>query len=330
MVFGNSENLKFLNGLIDTNKLAHAYLLVGHTGSGKKTMCRYIATKLSEDSIEYDPSLMQRINDGTCPDIKTIRREEGKKSIGVDIVRKTIEDTSMTPFELDFKMYIFEEADLMTLQAQNSLLKVIEEPPANVYFMLLTANPSSLIPTVRSRAQTIKMQVFSNEEIKSYMTENRLFGIATENQRVFAVNFSEGAIGKAKSLLCDGDKDYKAYTCAKRIVDIQCRKGVGGTLLGIIKEVKGFVGTGDKRGQFNLLLTYLFSAYRELLSLKISEDYTSVFFEKQESDLYISQITTESIQQSVNVITTLQKESVYNYNITAAYNVLSIGLWEAA
>jgi len=330
ILFGNEESIQLFESLIGTGKLAHAYLLVGNRGSGKKTMCKQIVLRLAEKSIKSDPSLFNRINDGNCPDVKYVRREDGKKSMGVDLVRNVIEDTSMTPFELDFKMYIFEEAELLTVQAQNSLLKVIEEPPANVYFMLLTTTPSSLIPTVRSRVQTIKMQSFTSERILNYLEEKRLLGVATQEQIKFALDFSDGAIGKATMLLKDGDADYSAYSSTKRIVDVQSRKGVGGNLIDIIKEVKSFVGTSDKRGQLSLLLTYLFKAYRDLLSLKISESYTSVFFNNDEANTCISRLSLETIQQSVNVISTLQKDSAFNYNITAAYNVLAIGLWEAA
>jgi len=187
-----------------------------------------------------------------------------------------------------------------------------------------------LIPTVRSRVQTIKMQSFTSERILNYLEEKRLLGVATQEQIKFALDFSDGAIGKATMLLKDGDADYSAYSSTKRIVDVQSRKGVGGNLIDIIKEVKSFVGTSDKRGQLSLLLTYLFKAYRDLLSLKISESYTSVFFNNNEANAYVSRLSLETIQQSVNVISTLQKDSAFNYNITAAYNVLAIGLWEAA
>ena len=328
-VFGNKENIDYINSLIDSKKFAHAYLIVGQKGSGKKTLCNYIATKLAEDLLENDPSLRHRIIEGKTPDIKVIKAEEGKKSIGVDAVRRVIDDISMTPFELNFKLYIFEEADTMTVQAQNSLLKVIEEPPANVYFMLLTSNATSLIPTVRSRVQTLKMQMFSSSEIEKYLDDNNLYGIASETRKRFAVNFSEGAIGKARYLLSEGEKDYSAYMCSKKVIDAQCHKGIGGNLYSILSSVKSYLGNGDKRLQFGLLLTYLFNAYKELLSLKILEGSQPVFFDNNEAENYISLISVESIQKSVDVITLLQKDITSNYNITVAYNMLSIGLWEA-
>ena len=93
---------------------------------------------------------------GIHPDIIRIRRPEDdkgrpKKEIGVDQIRRMAADAVVLPNESERKVYLIEDADTMNLSAQNAALKLLEEPPAGVYFLLCAANPQQLLPTVRSR-----------------------------------------------------------------------------------------------------------------------------------------------------------------------------------
>ena len=99
----------------------------------------------------------RKIRNGISQDVIDVLPEEGKQSVSVDVIRGVRSDAYITPGELDIKVYIIHYADKMNSQAQNALLKVLEEPPSAVRFMLLCSNTAALLPTVRSRCWTINI-----------------------------------------------------------------------------------------------------------------------------------------------------------------------------
>ena len=98
-----------------------------------------------------------KINRNTCSDIIWINQKNNKNFIGIDEIRNIKSDIIVKPVECKSKVYIIKNAHKMTEQAQNALLKTIEEPPVNVYFILLCDNSEKLLDTVRSRSQIVKL-----------------------------------------------------------------------------------------------------------------------------------------------------------------------------
>lgn len=111
----------------------------------------------------------RKAESGIHPDILTVRRltdDKGKqkREISVDQIRRMIGDAYVLPNEADRKVYIIEEAETMNTAAQNAALKLLEEPPAGVIFLLCTSNPEQLLPTVRSRCAEINRNVGQREK----------------------------------------------------------------------------------------------------------------------------------------------------------------------
>ena len=188
--------------------IGHAYILEGAEGSGKLTFVRLLAAMLE---CEADPGTTAcmpcercrsccNIISGNSPDLTVVEREGS--SIGVDAVRKIKEDIYLSSTESEYKVYAIREADRLTEEAQNALLIFLEEPPKNVIIFLLCASSVSLLETVRSRAVTLRMQLFSNFEIIEYLKENvdRARGLGGEALNAVAVG-SGGSIGGAIALL---------------------------------------------------------------------------------------------------------------------------------
>ena len=171
-LFGCDEVKAFFSELISDGIFSHAYLIEGPEGSGKKSLAKYIAASLACGGNCNDCNICHRIAEGHCPDIKFISRSEGQKNISVDAVRDMIDDTSLTPLELDFKMYVIDGAERLSAQAQNSLLKIIEEPPKNVYILLLCESSAQILVTVRSRVQRVPMQLLSRAETEEYLKQH--------------------------------------------------------------------------------------------------------------------------------------------------------------
>ena len=168
-IHGNDKQKNFFRSRIEEGKLSHAYILEAPQGGGKKMFALRIAATLAsleKTSPKERDEKCRRILEGLSPDVRILSRsDDGKKTIGVSAVRDFMASVYLAPSELGFKMYLFDEADRITPQAQNALLKVIEEPCKNVYLFLLCENSLSMLATVRSRAQKILLQTFGEQEL---------------------------------------------------------------------------------------------------------------------------------------------------------------------
>ena len=126
-------------------RLSHAYILEGPVGSGKHTLARQIAAALSCERKQDVTSPLpcrscpacRKILSGNSPDLITVKREEDKTTFGVEVIRELRQDVPVAPNDTDYKVYLIEDAHLMTQQAQNAFLLTLEEPPPYVLFLLL-------------------------------------------------------------------------------------------------------------------------------------------------------------------------------------------------
>lgn len=169
--------VKRLQGLIDHNELAHAYLLVGPSGSGKKLLAQWVALRLfCLSSVNSQPDLTcdecQRILSNNHPDL--VVAEPDGRQIKVDQIRHLKDEFSKSSVEGRQKVFIIEDAEKMTVNAANSLLKFIEEPGTDIYIFLLTTNKNAILPTIQSRTQVIELQPVSDEVGRELMTQAQI------------------------------------------------------------------------------------------------------------------------------------------------------------
>lgn len=193
-------------------KLSHAYLIEGAKGSGKHMLALRIAAALAcerrDDPSQPIPCLScpscRKILSGNSPDVIYINRED-RATLGVEAIRDLKQDVYVAPNDLNVKLYIIEDAHLMTTQAQNALLLTLEEPPAYVLFLLLCESTAPLLETVRSRAPTLRTEPVDAEEIAKHLL--RINADAASLAKSDPTEFSElitscdGSIGRALSLL---------------------------------------------------------------------------------------------------------------------------------
>lgn len=153
-----------LRGAVAAQRLPHALLLQGADGLGKRGFAAWLAAAVlcenPVDSLQYcgQCASCKLIAAGTHPDLLWIAPEEDKQQISVDQVRAAAERLGKTSFRRGYKIAVVEPAHQMTSSAANSVLKTLEEPPAESLLILITSRPSSLPATVRSRCQKITMQ----------------------------------------------------------------------------------------------------------------------------------------------------------------------------
>lgn len=165
---GQDKLTAFFENAIKNNTLAHAYIIEGDEGSGKKTLAAYFAALAACENGtgcgQCAQCLQTKAN--TNGDIITVSAE-GKASIGVEKVRVITDTLSLRTIHGGRRTVIIEDAHLLTSQAQNALLKIIEEPPKGTVFLILCQRASKMLPTIVSRAQILKLAPLSKDVLKS-------------------------------------------------------------------------------------------------------------------------------------------------------------------
>jgi DNA polymerase-3 subunit delta' len=199
-IIGHDFQKNILKRAARDNMASHSYLYAGPDGVGKKLMALEFAKLLnclgSMDSPDEGCgcSSCRKIDRGIHPDVVLIEFT-GVKNIKVDQVREEIEEKLyLRPFEGRYKIVIVDEAERMNHNAQNAFLKTLEEPPRDSVIILLSSRPESLLPTLRSRCQTVVFNPLPEEIVAGLLTERG--GMSTEEAVLYA-KLSGGSIGKA-------------------------------------------------------------------------------------------------------------------------------------
>lgn len=198
LFYSNEELLKTLLSAAAKGTLPHAIVLEGDKGMGKHTLARIISAAIMCKS---SPKPC-----GNCTDCANILSgihadvlEYADNSI--DTVRNVREQAFILPNQGDSKVFIFTNAGSMTPQAQNAVLKVLEEPPERVYFILCTVSRNELLPTVLSRCVVYALQPVGESELREYLSGN--FPDAGSTDVENAVKLCAGNIGVARALMSD-------------------------------------------------------------------------------------------------------------------------------
>ena len=191
-IIGNEEIQELLKQTIKSKRASHSYLFVGTEGIGKKQIAKEFAKALlcieenkycgkCKSCIEFD--------NNNNPDFILIEPEES--SIKIDQIREIQRKVVEKPIISRQKVYIIDDSDKMTPEAQNGLLKTLEEPPEYITIILVCSNDGNLLSTIKSRCTRIQFEPISNNEIKHYIEQ--------QGQQISdnIVELSEGSIGKA-------------------------------------------------------------------------------------------------------------------------------------
>ena len=195
---GNRKVVDRLVRKLRESRFPHGLIFSGPEGLGKHTLALMIAKALNCTGLggpaipgEFCDrcSNCRKINSGSHPDVMTISVEDEATQIKIGQVRRILEILNFQPLEGLNKVFIIDPADLLNADAANALLKGLEEPPANTFFILITVNVHELLLTVRSRSQVYNFTPLSLNEIRQY-------GITDE----LVIRWSQGSIGRARNL----------------------------------------------------------------------------------------------------------------------------------
>jgi DNA polymerase III subunit delta' len=196
-MIGHESIIQHLQNAIISNKISHAYIFHGEEGMGKKTLAEAFAKTLQCEergilSCDRCKSCLQA-DTFNHPDIIRVTHE--KNSIGVDDIRLQVNaDIQVKPYSSPYKIYIIDDADRLTEQAQNALLKTMEEPPEYAVIILLTASISVILPTILSRCVTLNLKPINKQVIKEFLMVNHKI---PDYMAEVSATFSGGNVGKA-------------------------------------------------------------------------------------------------------------------------------------
>lgn len=325
-LLGNKNSKDRLGSAIEAGTLPHALLIVGPAGSGKKTLAEEISAALNcenKDSGDfplpcYCCNTCRRIRDGNYTDISYLRKDKERATIGVEDVRNFRSDMFLSSTESKYKIYVIEDADKLTQNAQNALLTVLEEPPKNVIIMLLASSPDNILTTIKSRAQSIFMSRFDRDTLKKYILQKseRARSLDRNSPELLdgIIISSDGRIGRALSLL--SDKEAMENSSERAIVsDIISALKPSAQYSELYSAISA-LPTG--RQDFTSSLEILLSAIRDLQLIKYNPGISLIFYTSYDEALkYSKELNAKRLISIYELIKEALRDTARNVSISA-------------
>lgn len=320
-IVGNEHIIKNFQSAIKNEKLCHAYIIDGFKGLGKKLLANTLAKTIQceKNSISACCKCIscQTFDSGNNPDIIYLK-PTNTKSIGVDDIRERINNIiQIKPYKYKYKIFIIENADAMTIAAQNSILKTIEEPPSYAIFLLLATNSNNFLPTILSRCALIKLKPLKENIIKNYISKNLDI---PENQIAVYTSFAQGSIGQVKEI-------------ATSDIFIQLREEIIQLFIQLkSKDIIQIFETAKEwelyKEEINNILSICLLWYRDILTAKNLEN-KKYIIQKDKLDLIkkqAEQLDYDSIFKSIDIIedTKLKLQQNANFQLTIEIMLLKL------
>ncbi len=196
-IIGNKKNKEILKKAIEINKTSHSYIFCGTEGIGKKLIAKELAKKilcLKEKENSCDCKSCIEFDSDNNPDFQLIESVDGK--IKIEQIRQMQRKVAEKPIISNNKVYIIDNADTMTTEAQNCLLKTLEEPPEYITIILICTNEGNLLSTIKSRCTRMQFEPIKDEELKEYIKTK----LPDEQISPQIIELAQGSIGKAIKL----------------------------------------------------------------------------------------------------------------------------------
>lgn len=321
-VVGHEQLVWHLQSAIRQKKVSHAYLLCGEAGSGKRLIAEAFAKTLlcEEGGITACGKCKscRQAESGNHPDLKVVVRE--KASLGVKEIREQVtSDAQIKPYGSNYKVYLIDEAEKMTEEAQNALLKTIEEPRSYAVFLILADRQELLLPTILSRCITLSLYPVAAEKIRRFLMEKR--GVPDYLAESAAV-FSGGLVGRAvryaesETFL---EQRNEVLHLVKSIDEM--------TMAEVMETVRLLAAHRDSvREYLELMLLW----YRDVLLLKAAGDADALLF-RDEKEAVLAQAekrSFENLQGIVDAIEQVKQRLKSNVNFENAVELLLLHMKE--
>ena len=295
---------KYLSNSIKSNMISHAYMFEGPSGVGKNTMARELATTLLEmENLFNSPDYIEITPDGN--------------SIKIAQIRKLQSDILVKPYK-SYKIYVIDEAQKMTVEAQNALLKTLEEPPKYAIIILITNNKESLLDTIKSRCEIIKFTPIPLVEVADYLTQTGV----DKNRASLLANFSRGSMQKAIEL--SESEDF-------HIMRDEVQKYVETFLTGSMLDIMDIQSSIEKyKDNITNVLDLLVNYFRDIMMVKENVDSSMIInldrlvFIKNMS----RKITYSQLSKIIDIIEETKTKLRSNCNFNISIQVMTLNIYE--
>lgn len=200
-IIGNQEIKIYLENTIKNKKIANSYMFIGNAGIGKKLIAREYAKNImclknAECNNQCDSCI--KFDANSNPDYYELIPEN--KKIKIDNIRQMQEGIIEKPIISNKKMYIIDDADLMTEESQNCLLKTLEEPPEYSVIILIVSNESKILPTIKSRCIKINFNILTQNELKQYLKVENKLNQYSESELNNLIELLDGSLEKIDTI----------------------------------------------------------------------------------------------------------------------------------
>lgn len=323
-IIGHEDIVKHFKSSIELGKVSHAYILNGEKGAGKKTLAEVVAKSLQCEGGEADPcntcrSCLQA-ESGNQPDIIWVQHEK-PNVISVDEIREQIvNEVGLKPYSSKYKIFIVPDAQLMNSQAQNALLKTLEEPPEYAIIMLLTNNVNKFLPTILSRCIVLNFKPVEPLDMMEYLVKQ--IGV-DQDMAKFCANFAQGNLGKAVRLAISPEyQEIKedAVRLLRKIDEMAVDE--------VMEAVK-------RMGKYKLDVTDYIDImamwFRDILMLKISNSPNKMIFKDEFSVMrrQASRVSYEGIEEILEAMDKLKVRLEANVNFDIAMELMLLTIKDA-
>lgn len=268
----------YLQKAIEMNRISHAYIFSAEDGSGKSLLADAFATTLLCENGQTDACLQcsscKKAVSGNHPDIIYVTHDK-PNTISVDEIREQVNRTvSVKPYTGRYKVYIIKDAHKMSTQAQNALLKTMEEPPEYAVILLLTSKEQMLLPTIASRCVSLRLRPVGQELVQAYLMEH--YQIPDYKAKVCA-SFAQGNIGKAVQIATSESfnnlKD-EVLSFVKNVQDMP------------VHEIIDYMKTlSQYKLEINDYLDFMAVWYRDVLLFKATKDINGAVFHEEAHEI---------------------------------------------
>lgn len=316
-IIGHEEEIRILRQAVAEDHVSHAYLITGEEGSGKRTLARAFAMALlcekNDPSGCGECSSCRKVRDHNHPDLIELVHDKPNVISVEDVRRQIVNTVDIRPYEGGRKVYIIPEAEKMNPQAQNALLKTIEEPPAYAVLVLLSSSPEALLPTILSRCARINMKPLSDAQVGGYLTD--VMHLPDYEAKVLAA-FAQGNLGRAVEAASD-----ETFSRRKDNVLSITKRVHGLDTAGIIEVVRQMKEDKDRIGScLDLMLMW----FRDVLYYKAAGDVDALIFSDEISAIrsQAAHSSYEGIQDVLDAIEKCRVRLRANVNFELAVELL--------
>ncbi len=273
-IIGHEQIIEHLQNAIKLDKVSHAYIFNGPDKSGKMMLAEAFAAALQCETGGVDPCMECR----SCrqaagrnqPDIIYLVHDK-PNTISVDDIRTQINnDILLKPYSSKRKIYLIDEAEKMNIQAQNALLKTIEEPPSYAVILLITSNSDAFLPTILSRCVSLNLKAVSDDKIRRYLMSQYMI---PDYQAKICVSFAQGVVGKAIQLASSDDFNglkSSALQLIKRLSEINLYE-----MEAAVKQIGEY--KLSIQDYFDLMMVW----FRDVLLFKATKDVNRILFKDE-------------------------------------------------